>query len=155
MIRTFVKIGNCLVPADPDTVAAVSAMKQGAILTADFKLKNNYEFHKKLFALANYAYEMWSPTEIDTKWGVPEKTFDGFRDSLTVQAGFYKVVYNLDNTFRPVPESWSFSNWDHARREQFYQAALTVIIERIFPGFSANEVEETAAKHWNQLMSFT
>jgi len=155
MIRTFTKIGNALFPADPDTLAAVQAMKHGAILTADFKLKNNYEFHKKLFSLANYAYEMWQPAAIDTKWGVPEKTFQGFRDNLTVLAGFYKVVFNLDGTFRPVPESWSFGNWDHARREQFYQAALTVIVEKIFPDFSGAEIEETAARHWNQLMGYT
>lgn len=143
-----------MVPADPGTMEAIKSMKQGAIITADFKLKNNYEFHKKLFALLTYAYDNWEPGEIDTKWGRPEKNFEVFRESVAIMAGYFDTVFMADGSFRLKAKSLSFGSMEADERCRFYQTALTVICERILPQFDRAEVEEVAAKHWNQLMSF-
>lgn len=155
MTRTFSKIGSCLVPADPDTLAAVSAMRPGAIVTADFKLKNNYEFHKKLMSLLNMAFEYWQPGEVSSKHGTPCKNFDRFRKDLTILAGFYEVVIRLDGSTVIEPKSLRFDKMDHAERQQVYQAILTVIWERVFPELNKGQIEDMAAEHWQRLLSYT
>lgn len=154
MKRTFVKIGNVLAPADPDTLAFMSSIRQGAIITADYALKNNYEFHKKLFSLLTYAFEYWLPGEIDSKWGKPEKNFDNFREGVAIMAGYFETVFNIDGTFRLKAKSLSFGSMEQDERERFYQAALTVIMERVFPKFERVEIVAQADQYWNQLMSY-
>ncbi len=156
MIRTFTKIGSGLFPADPDTLAAISTMKHGAILTADFKLKNNPAFHRKLFSLLHYAFEYWVPGEIEVngKWGKPEKNFTRFRKDLVIMAGYYEMVFRLDGTARAEAKSLNFGSMEQDEREKVYEAILTVVMERIFPQFERVEVVAKADQYWNQLMSY-
>ena len=102
--------------------------------------------------LFNTAFEYWEPGELNTKYGVPEKNFDNFRKNVTIMAGFYECVYNVDGTFKVMAKSISFGEMDNDEREQVYQKVLTVITERIFPQFKDWEVEGMAQKYWDEFL---
>ena len=154
MELTFIKVGSCLVPCDPPTIAHMDRMGNKAILACDFKKKNHYEFHQKLICLATSAYEHWEPGEIDTKYGKPVKNFDNFRSGLTIGAGYYTTVFNVDGSFKLVADSWSFGKMDDTKRQEFYQAILTVIMEKIYPMYEERVVKEMADNWWNELSSY-
>lgn len=152
MIRTFIKIGSCLVPCDPPTVAAFKRMKEGSILEYDFNKKNNPEFHAKLMMLFVTAFEYWEPGDIGSEYGKPEKNFDRFRKDITIMAGFYDMVFRTDGSCKPEAKSLSFGKMGNDEREQVYQKVLTVVTEKIFPQFKDWEVEGMAQKYWDEFL---
>jgi hypothetical protein len=108
----------------------------------------NYKFHKKLFALLNLAFEYWEPGEIDCKWGAPEKNFDRFRKELTKMAGYYHVEHSLldKKSFRIVADSISFAKMDNETFEKLYNRILDVIMKKILPNMSREEIETLTDK---------
>jgi hypothetical protein len=46
-------------------------MKAGELTHADFKRVRNYKFHKKYFALLDFAFEQWEPSGELTYQGMP------------------------------------------------------------------------------------
>ncbi|EDF1295661.1 TPA_asm: DUF1367 family protein [Salmonella enterica subsp. enterica serovar Enteritidis] len=80
------------------------------------------------------------------------KSFDAFREWVTIQAGFYDEYTMPDGSRRKVAKSISFASMDDAEFNGVYQSVLNVlwnyILRRKFR--SANDAENAAS----QLMSF-
>lgn len=114
----------------------------GQTIGGKFTKVRNAAFHRKLFALLNIAFDMWEPGEINSKYGVPEKNFDQFREDLTILAGFYKIVIRADGTTRPIAKSISFAKMDDNEFERLYSAMIDVILKHIIPKSSRSEIDE-------------
>lgn len=127
----IIKTLNGFAPGDSETQEFHGKLKMGAAIHSDFKQMRNAAFHRKLFALLNLGFEYWEPVSIDTKWGVPEKSFDRFRKDVTILAGYYHNVFRLDGTFRIEADSIAFGNMDQGTFDKLYQAVLTVLMKRI------------------------
>ena len=130
-----------LIPENSATSEWFDKIKPGQVVRGDFKKVRNYAFHRKFFALLNLAYEYWTPGEIDTKWGKPQKHFDTFRKNVTVLAGWGEPVFNIDGTFKMQPKSISFASMDNEEFQALYNAVLDVLMKRILTGMDREEVE--------------
>ncbi len=129
IILTKTPIG--FVPGDTDTEEFARKIKLGTNIHADFKRQRNSGFHRKLFALLNLSFEYWSPAEVSSKYGIPEKNFDRFRRDCIILAGYYHLSHRLDGTFRIEADSISFGSMDQDTFDKLYQAILTVVMDKI------------------------
>lgn len=145
---TLLKTPGGFAPADPDTQEFHSKLKLGESIHGEFKRLRNAAFHRKFFALLNYAFDAWEPPELETKWGDPEKSFDRFRKDVTILAGYYHNVFRLDGSFRIEADSISFGSMDNETFSRLYQNVITVLIKRIpaMGRMSAEEVDEVVNK---------
>lgn len=118
-------------PADPETEEFAKKIKLGGIIHADFKRMRNYEFHKKLFALLNLAFEYWEPGIVSSEYGTPVKNFNRFREDLTILAGYFHTEIRLNGSVGIEADSISFASMDEDTFEKLYQNILTVIMQKI------------------------
>lgn len=138
----FVKHGEILVPANMECQAYVAKKKNGAGLRGDFREIRNYGYHKKFFSLLGYAFDHWCPGEISCKYGAPEKSFETFREFVTVKAGYYVVTYNPDGGFKIKPKSISFANMEQDEFERLYSNVVDVILKRILTNYRRADIDQ-------------
>jgi len=139
----FQKInGHFLQALDQETVNAVEAMAEGAVLAGNFVNKRNPKFHRKFFALLRVGFDLWEPGKINTKWGTPEKSFNQYRAQVTVLAGYGEPVFNLDGqSFRMVPKSISFAKMNETEFAELYSNVLDVILKNIPDTYTKIDIE--------------
>lgn len=138
--------GGALVPVDPAGVEYISKLKIGAGVNVSIKRHNNLAFHRKMFALANLAYEAWEPGQLEYK-GIPiEKNFDQFREDITILAGFYYTRVRLNNEIRFIAKSWSFGSMEDDEKERLYNGIINVILSRILTHYTRADLDEVVEK---------
>lgn len=125
---------GALLPADPESAEWISKMKIGQIIHADFKKSRNYRFLKKYFALLNIGFDNWTPGEVSSKYGTPEKNFDRFRADCTILAGYFETYIRLDGSVRIEPKSISFSSMSEEEFEKLYSSTIDVLIKHVYGG---------------------
>jgi hypothetical protein len=131
----------------------VKSLEAGEILIFTFKKLRNYKYHKKFFALLNFAYEMWQPErQHKTYKGEPvSKNFERFRKDVTIQAGFYEQTFDLDGNMQLEALSISFAKMDDLQFEQVYNAVATVILEKVLLNYKDRaELDDVM----NEMMGF-
>ena len=131
MLLTLIPRMGVLYPADQQTADQIAKLKSGVGLTVSAKKANNVLFHRKLMALANFAFEHWTPEVQEYKGQVVAKDFDRFRKDITILAGFGRPIYNIRGEVRFEADSWSFASMDSDKREALYKAILNVIWKHI------------------------
>jgi len=140
------------VPTDADTEVWAKKVKAGAVISADFKQVRNPGFHRKYMALLTVAYDNWSPGEVDSKYGIPEKNFDRFRKDVAILSGFYHNVVRLDESVRVEADSISFANMTGEIFAELYNQSINVLLKRVYKSeLSKEELDNTV----NQYLSFT
>ena len=128
-------------PSDPQTEDYSRMVRVGGTIHGNFKKVRNPKFHRKFFALLNFAFDRWEPGEIDCKYGTPEKNFDQFRRDAIILAGYYHIVARMDGTARVEPKSISFTAMDENEFSNLYSAVIDVFLKRI-PQLSEMSEEE-------------
>ncbi|EGX4443663.1 DUF1367 family protein [Salmonella enterica] len=156
-----------LLPATPESEDFLRSVKIGAWIHADFKRVRNYAFHKRFFKLLQLGFDYWTPiggailpqeqylhkVAVNRTLDVALlKSFDAFREWVTIQAGFYTEHYYPDGSRGRRAKSIAFANMDETEFQQVYKAVLNVLWNWIlFRKFSSpEEVENVAA----QLLEF-
>ncbi|SDF79615.1 MULTISPECIES: DUF1367 family protein [unclassified Duganella] len=148
----LMKVSNILVPHDEAAAAFIQKMKAGELTHADFKRVRNYKFHKKYFALLDFAFEQWEPRDGLTYQGMPvAKNKERFRKDLIILAGFYESTVNLRSEVRLEAKSISFGLMDEIEFEQLYNATVDVVLRRILTRYTRQDLDEVI----NQLLRFT
>ncbi len=100
-----------------------------------FTHPRNYEFHKKYFALLDFAYGHWEPSTLHGRryaGVVPLKSKSRFRKDLTVLAGYFEQEIRIDGSLRVVAKSISWAQMDEAEFSSLYESTKDVIWDRIF-----------------------
>jgi hypothetical protein len=133
--------GGALVPADPQATDYIAGLKLGAPVRAEVKRMRNYQFHKKLFALLNLAYESWEPAEATYKGQVVGKNFDQFRNDVTVLAGYYEMAVNLRGETRLTAKSISFGSMSQDEFDSLYNAVCNVILAKILRTYDREQLD--------------
>lgn len=131
-------------PVDDETVEALSSVKMGDILHADFKRMRNYKFHRKWFALVKYAFEHWEPAQLQAaKWVdvTPEKSLDRFRKDLTIMAGHYDASYRLDGSVRIEAKSISFGKMSEEEFNSLYSNTIDAVLKHVLVNYEKAELE--------------
>lgn len=143
-----------LSPSDEEAHAFIGKVKVGETVFFDIKKSQNYKFHKKLFTLLNFLYAHWEPAELqDPKWEgvVPKKSFDQFREDITILAGFYDALYRVDGSVRIVAKSIAYSKMSQEEKEQLYSNIIDVGLEKILVNYNKEELDAVM----RELLGFT
>ncbi len=138
---TIIKEANGLKLADDESFEAASKLKVGTALVCEATQPRNVAFHKKYFALLNFAYENWEPEEKTYKGQVIQKNKKRFRKDIQILAGYGYPVVNIKGDVRFESDSISFGNMAQDEFEKLYQAVLTVIIEKVLTGYDRKELD--------------
>ncbi|MBT6230832.1 MAG: DUF1367 family protein [Candidatus Scalindua sp.] len=136
------KMDSVLIPDDEDTGDWINKLKYGQVISADFKKPRNYEFHKKYFALIKFAYENWSPSPIQGIRLEPKKNFEAFRESLTIGAGHYEVVFMINGEYKPKAKSISFAKMNEESFNEFYSETINVILDKVLTNYTKEDVDK-------------
>jgi len=140
-----------MLPENQETKDFIDKLKHGALIRADFKKMRNPAFHRKYFALLNFAFEQWEPTQQTYKDEIVEKNFDRFRSDIAILSGFGFPVTNIRGEVRMEAKSISFASMDESEFDKLYQTTINVIMKHILTRYTKDDVENTI----NQLLSFT
>ena len=89
----------------------------------------NPNFHAKVLGMLRTAFDYWEPTSSQLPQGVDVvKDFDRFRKDLTIQAGFYEIVWLLNGKFILEAKSISFDSMEQTEFEELFNAYVDVIL---------------------------
>ena len=135
------KAGGALVPADEQARQVIARMKTGAGVKMRWDHFRNVRFHRKYFAMLNFAYDNWEMPDLKYKGLSVEKNFDEFRRNLTVLSGFYKPVYLINQNVRLIPKSISFANMEENEFINLYEATLTQILKHVLTNYTREDIE--------------
>jgi hypothetical protein len=130
-----------LVPADPQATEYIAGLKLGAAVRVEATRMRNYQFHKKLFALLNFAFETWEPTEAVYKGQIVEKNFDQFRNDVIVLAGFFESTITLKGEVRVVAKSISFGSMEQDEFDKLYSAVCNVVLAKILKNYDREQLD--------------
>ena len=118
-----------LIPLYPSDYEEKRKLKIGQDYECEIRLPRNYQYHKKVFALFNLAYQNYNL----------EMPFDSFRKWLTIKAGYF-TIYETPNGRYYEADSLSFRNKNQAQIEEVYSRILDIIIKDI--GCNSEEIEK-------------
>ena len=123
MILNLLCTARGLIPLYDEDYEEKKKLRIGQTYRADVKVPRNYKFLQKAFALLNAAWELMDEGQI-AAW----RSKEGFRNYLTVAAGYYEVYYNPRlREFTEIPKSWSFDSMDEAEFNGLYDRMKDVI----------------------------
>lgn len=149
---TLVKTASgVLAPADPQTVAVIQKHKIGQAFKADVRRFRNLPFHRKFFALLNYGFDVWEPSEVTYKGEIVKKNFKRFREDITILAGYFETSIGIDGAVRISAKSIRFDAMDQDEFDGLFNAVIDVLLDRVFIGQTRGDVENTV----NNIMAFT
>lgn len=143
-----------LAPTRDEDVERIRKYKVGAVVRCSTSQMRNYLFHKKWFALVQWAFELWRETaEMPTYKGEPvQPNFEAFREDVTILAGHRHAVVKLNGELRWAADSISFASMDEERFEKLFSATINVILGRILD--RPDWTEEKLRAHIDYLMTF-
>jgi hypothetical protein len=123
-----------LLPADDATRAWFAKLKIGASVVAKVTAPRNPLFHRKFFALLQYAFDCWREMAAEVEYkGVPvEPDFERFRKDITILAGRFRPVVNIKGELRVEADSISFAAMNTEQFEQLYSQVIQVLLARVF-----------------------
>lgn len=145
--------GNSLVPMGEEGILAIRGLKPGHAVKATIVRPRNVRFHRKFFALLNLGFEYWEPEQKEWRGIQAEKSFEVFREQVTILAGHREVTYNLDGSVKVKAKSISFANMDETAFQRVYKSVFSVIWKMVISkvkGFTEELMENTV----DQLMGF-
>jgi hypothetical protein len=147
--------GGVLAPYDEEATEWMQSIKVGRPVRCRAVKIRSWEFHKKFFALRDFAYDIWVET-------VPPVVYKGievrpnkerFRKDLIILAGYYEATYNIKGEMRLEAKSMSFDAMDQDEFERLFSSCINVILSTIL----TNRPDLTDAKirqHVDTVMHF-
>lgn len=140
-----------MLPENQETKDYIDKLKVGDLIHSDFKKTRNAAYHRKYFALLNFAYDQWEPAEQTYKGQVAEKNFDKFRKDIAILSGFGIPVYNVRGELRMEAKSISFANMDETEFNLLYQSSINAIMKHILTNYTEDDIHDVV----NRLLDFT
>lgn len=135
----FRKVKGDIFTADDEATSEwAKGLPIGTVLRGEFKKPANYKFFKKMHALCRLCFDYFGEglaNQEPLKYrGVEvQKSYDMFREELTILAGYYTTGYSLNGRgFRLIADSWSFGRMDEETREKMFSALIDVALKQIF-----------------------
>jgi hypothetical protein len=131
------KVGNTyIVDSGDDT-----DIKNGEIVSAEIKRPRNYRFLKKYFTLINYAFGVWEPECLDYNGQPVGKSFDRFRDDITILAGYYTLSENIKGEPKAEAKSISFGKMQEDEFSCLYSKTIDVILKHVLRNYTREDVD--------------
>lgn len=105
----------------------------GELFEISIKWLRNPKFHRKFFALLKVGFDAWEPDRVRYSYkGKPiTKNFEHFREDITILAGYYEQVFNLNGEMTLKAKSISFANMEEDEFEMLYSDVADVILAKV------------------------
>lgn len=133
-----------LAPNDDEAQDCLRKLKVGQDVQVRVTRTRNYMFHRKWFALLQFAFDQWTPHAVQTRHGVtPEKSMDRFRKDVTILAGFYEATYRLNGDIRIEAKSISFASMSQEEFEELYSKSIDVLLKLILRDMTEDELRRS------------
>jgi len=129
-----------LVPQDKEGMELLEKIKLGTVVEVNVVRKRNYQFHKKLFDLLNYAFENWEHEPVFFRGAEVQDNFDTFRENVTIMAGYGFPVVNLKGEVRYKAESISFASMEQDTFDKLYSAVVDSILKNVLDNHSEQDL---------------
>ena len=128
-------------------------LEPGELAMIEFVIPRNSRFHRKFFAMLNFAFDAWEPKRMRKTYKGREvaKNFERFRKDVLILAGFYDQTFDLRGNMKLEAQSISFSSMDDAEFERVYSAVADVILEHVLDDYSGREEFDRVVE---QMMGF-
>jgi hypothetical protein len=132
-----------LFPADDTEAEKLAKLKKGVFVKCKVSTMRNPHFHRKYFALLNFAFDQWEPENKDQqRWNLtPQKNFDQFRKDMAILAGFYDYVCRVKGESTIAAKSISFGSMSQEDFEKLYSKTVDIILERFLNNYTAQELD--------------
>jgi hypothetical protein len=113
--------------------SVIKGLSAGEVVKFTFKKIRNGKYHRKFFALLNFAYDAWEPDRVRQKYKgmAVQKNFERFRSDVTIAAGYYEQTFDLDGNMKLEAKSISFAKMDDIEFEKLYSAVANVILSKV------------------------
>lgn len=143
-----------LVPLDDDQAQKLKRFKVGSVVRGDFVEMRNGKFFRKWWTLAQFAYDLWSDSmePIEYRGQRVQPVFDKFRKDLTILAGYWHPVFNIDGTFKVEADSLAWSSMSEATFAELYSKTIDAILAKVLPRHGLNR--EALAHHVDRVLEF-
>lgn len=135
-------LSGTLHPATDEDAEKLASMKVGTAVKVTITQFHNVKLHRKLFVLFRLAYDLWNPYPVQYNGQSVGKTFDQFREDLTILAGHYTCAASLDGSVRLTAKSLSFARMDTDAKSQVYRDVLNVVWDRVLKSTAYRSIEE-------------
>lgn len=145
---------GALLPADDEQAELLSKIPAGSLVRVTVARPRNAAFLRKYFALLKYAFDMWSDLQPPREHrGQPVVTsFERFRDEVTILAGHYETVWNIQGEMRLQAKSVSFAKMSEEDFEKFYSHVIDVLLQKVL---SATQLTPQKLRAYvDQVMAF-
>jgi hypothetical protein len=103
--------------------------------------------------MLNFAYEYWTPPEMEYRGIKAEKNFERFRKEVAVLAGHYIVTVDLKGNVKLEPKSISFAKMDESEFEKLYKSVFDILWKLILQQVP-NMTEAVAHNTIQQMLNF-
>lgn len=133
------KFGQIFFPTDIIGKDAIESLKNGEYNCKITKQRNG-KFHRKYFALLNFAFENWHTDDDDFK------NFDVFRKNIAVLSGYYDQAYGLKGKLQLVAKSISFSKMDEVEFADLYSKSVQVILTHVLTNYTEQDLDRVVAE---------
>ena len=120
--------------SDENSAKIFKRFKFGDLAELEHKATRNIKFHRKFFAVLNLTFQNQDITE--------DK--NGFREAVTIEAGFYHYQKQIDGSEIKRANSISFSKMDDIAFEDLYNKVFNVCLKIL--GCKSEELEKELLK---------
>lgn len=132
----FTKAPNgALIPINDDEAEKLKRIKGQSVVRADIAVMRNGRFFSKWFCLAQFAYGLWEETvePVEYRGQQVRPSFDKFRRDLTILAGYWHPVFNIDGTFKVEADSIAWAKMDEETFARMYSNTIDAILAKVLP----------------------
>jgi len=136
-------VGGGLVPESDDEAAKLGKLKVGASVKVTVTREVNAKFRRKWWALAKFAFDLWSETMPEQSYRGQEvqRNFERFRKDLTILAGHFHPVWTVKGEMRVEANSLSWAGMTDESFEALYNATINAVLSKILNSSSLTEAD--------------
>lgn len=130
-------------PASVHSSIDMQRIKVGKEVRCEVKEERNIGFHRKTMDLLRTGFRIWSEQHQGVEYqGVMVKPcFETYRKQMTIQAGYFHYVINLDGTVKPEANSLAFDKMKQDEFEKFFSDVMDAILASV-EGCTAEQLME-------------
>lgn len=148
--KAFVNSTMVLLPCDEEAKGKMTKLSQDKIYNVDVKHDRNYRFHRKFFALLNYAFDIWKDKPAWSKQDQVLFSFDAFRKNITILAGYHNAVFTLEGSIELEAKSISFAKMGQETFDKLYSDVIDVILQKVLVNYKRDDLENVV----NNILGF-
>lgn len=132
----LIKTPAGFMPADDEAIEQLKKFKLGSLAKLDVVQMRNAAFFRKWWALVKLGYDYFIDTceTQEYKGQQVQPEFERFRKDVTILAGFYRPVWNVNGEMRIEAESLAWVNMTEERFTKLYDATIKVLLGKVFNG---------------------